>query len=181
MDKMHFSNCMAKVFAAHGKTFPRKEIADAIFFRVDGLPDEFMSWAAAQLEDFDKLPANLGRSLRRELWPEYLDKHPELRVHERQQRCNNCSPDLDGFFWAWNLDGTRYCLKCACNARPEMTHWQSWTPRMAVDAGLTLSEPEAAANRPRSLPSKAQSALGHSEPPRQEHLRERAYADAENW
>lgn len=182
MDKMHFSNCIARVFAAHGKTFPSTQIAAAIFARVDSLPDGFMPWAAGKLEDFDKLPTNLGRSLRRELWPEYLEKHPELKAKENRGRCNNCSPDLEGFFWAWDQDGKRYCLKCACNDRQEMAHWQSWTPRMAVDAGMTLSDPGAGrAQGTEYLPPTARKAIGHSEKPRADHVWEVAYANAENW
>ena len=182
MDKMYFSNCLSKVFSAHGKTFPAMQVAAAIFARVGSLPDDFMSWAVGRLEDYDKLPPNLGRELRRELWPDYLEKHPELKAAEQRRRCNTCSPDMAGFFRVWDQDGKSYCLKCACNDRPDLAHIPSWTPRMALDAGMTLSDPATdGRSAPRSLPPSMRAALGRSEEPRPGHVREVDYANATNW
>ena len=181
MNEFHFGNKLREICGAFGKPYPAKHVCDAIFRRVDSLPDGFMDYALERLENQPDIPKNMGFHLRHVLWPEYLEKHPGLKAKEQQRRCNNCSPDLDGFFWAWDADGKRYCLKCACNARPDMAHIQAWTRRQAVDAGMTLSGPSQAGQKPAYLPPAARKAIGHTETPRTDHLREVAYADAENW
>lgn len=182
MNKFHFSDKLRGIYATFGKAYPAAPVAEAIFRRVEAMPDGFMDYALERLENQPDMPKNLGYHLRHVLWPEYLEKHPRLKATESQSRCNNCSPDMAGFFWAWEADGKCYCLKCACNSRPDLAHIQSWTPRMALDAGLRLSDPAADGRAaPRHLPPAARKAVGHSEKPRIEHLREAAYADAENW
>ncbi|MGE9985390.1 hypothetical protein [Desulfovibrio sp. SGI.169] len=182
MNKFHFSNKLRGIYAAFGKAYPGTSVAEAIFKRVESMPDGFMDYALERLENQPDMPKNLGYHLRHALWPEYLEKHPQLKATESQGGCHNCSPDMPGFFWAWEADGKRYCLKCACNPRSDLAHIQPWTPRMAVDAGLRLSDPAMDGHAaPRYLPPSARKALGHKETPRSDHLREAAYADAENW
>lgn len=182
MNEYHFCGNLREIYAVFGKAYPAKHISDAIFRRVETMPDGFMDYALERLENQPDMPRNMGYHLRHVLWPEYLEKHPELRAGEGRRRCNNCSPDLLGFFWAWDVDGKRYCLKCACNDRPDVAHMQAWTPRMAVDADMTLSDPLTAGSENRAYLSPAvRTAIGHSEKPRAEHVREVTYADAENW
>ena len=182
MNNSHFCGKLREIYAAFGKGYPVAHISDAIFRRIDSLPDGFMDYALDRLENQPDMPRNMGYHLRHVLWPEYLEKHPELKTGDKMRRCNNCSPDLIGSFWAWDADGKRYCLKCACNSRPDMAHIQAWTPRMAVDAGMTLSDPGTGrAQDSAYLPPAARKAIGHTERPRASHIREVAYADAENW
>lgn len=182
MNKFHFSNKLRDIYAAFGKAYPAMHVAEAIFKRIESMPDGFMDYTLERLENQPDMPKNMGYHLRHVLWPEYLGKHPQLKAMESQERCNNCSPDLIGFFWAWDQDGKSYCLKCACNSRPDMAHMQAWTPRMAVDAGLRLNDPAADGQTgARYLPLSIRKAIGHDEKPRTDHAWEAAYADAENW
>ena len=182
MNNSYFCSRLRDIYATFARGYPAAGISEAIFRRVESMPDDFMDYALERLENQPDMPKNMGYHLRHVLWPEYLEKHPQLRATESSGRCNNCSPDLIGFLWAWDADGKRYCLKCACNSRPDLAHMQAWTPRMAVDAGLRLSDPATGTGTAqRYLPPAARKAIGHSEKPRTDHLREAVYGDAENW
>ena len=142
MDNQQFGAWIRELYSIFGKNNPSEPIMSAIYRRVEHLPDDFLDYAMSRLEDSEKLPANLGRELYRVLWPEYLEKHPELRGQEAsRQACPSCSPDTPGFFWAWALNGHRYLLKCACNSRQDLAHLDAWTHERAMQAGLRLQDP----------------------------------------
>lgn len=137
MDRQNFTYWLQRVYAAFGKT-PNAATMSAVFRRVDGLPDGFFEYAAERLEDREALPVNLGRELRRVLWPEYLEKKPGLRAREPQPGCNQCAGGMPGIIWAYGHDGHRYALPCVCNSLPSLAHLRHWTRREVEAAGLSL-------------------------------------------
>jgi len=142
MDKVRFAEWIRGVYAAFGKAAPAQGVMAAVYRRIDGLPDGFLAFAAEQLEDRDSLPANLGRELRRVLWPEYLEKNPELRAREQPRGCRECAGSPDpGIIWAWSRDGHRYALPCVCNTVPSLAHIQHWTLADVEAADLLLYDP----------------------------------------
>lgn len=140
MEKLQFANWMQALYANFGKAAPSNAVLLAVYRRIESLPDGFLAFAAEKLEDYTTLPVNLGRELRRILWPEYLGRHPELRARDEERCCRNCSPDVPGFFWAYEPNGKRILCKCVCNTAafefmPAMTHAH------ACELGLSLTDP----------------------------------------
>ncbi len=82
-----FKDGLGSVFAAHGKAFPGKEMIAAVWRRVEPLPDSFMAWAAVRLEDYEKLPSNLGRELAVVLWPQWRAEQPARPGREGCAAC----------------------------------------------------------------------------------------------
>lgn len=177
MDRQGFTYWLQRIYAAFGKT-PNAATMSAVFRRVDGLPDGFFEYAAERLEDRETLPGNLGRELRHVLWPEYLEKNPQLRA--RTVGCRDCDPEMPGFFWAWDATGYRLLCKCACNQDRRLENVQAWTRKQAQEAGLLLADPGVQA-APRTLPAAARKALGHADQPRPEHVAQREYSNAGGW
>ena len=148
MDRQNFTYWLQRVYAAFGKT-PNAATMSAVFRRVDGLPDGFFEYAAERLEDREALPVNLGRELRRVLWPEYLEKNPGLRAREQRQGCRECAGSgMPGILWAYGPDGHRYACPCVCNNNPGLAHLRHWTRREIEAAGLTLRDPLAPVDAP---------------------------------
>lgn len=180
MNEIHFGEKLREIYGAFGKAYPAAHVCKSILKRVASLPDGFMDFALEQLENQPDMPKNLGHHLRHVLWPEYLDKNPGLRAPDAQHGCRQCSPDTPGFFWAYDGDGKRYTLKCSCNGRKDLEHIQAWTHAMVLDGGKYLADPTAPAAL-EYLPPAARTAIGHTEPARPEHVREREYADTASW
>lgn len=180
MDRQSFTYWLQRIYAAFDKT-PTAGTMSAVFRRVDGLPDGFFEYAAARLEDRESLPRNLGRELRHVLWPEYLEKNPQLRA--RTVACRDCDLATPGFFIAWDAKGKSWFFKCACNQDRRHENEQAWTRRQAQEAGYSLTLPgvEDAPEKSRSLPASARKVLGYAESPRREHVAQREYSNAGGW
>lgn len=183
MEQRFFDSMLDEIYSVFGRQRPAygTPAYRSLWRRVveeRGVPNEAAKHIAYALSERDSLPLNLGKAILAE-FDNWLAEHPEKRA--RMTACPECSSDMPGFFWAWDA-GRRVVCKCACNTDRRFEKFQSWTPRMALDAGLRLSDPAADGRAaPRHLPPAARKAVGHSEKPRAEHLREAAYADAENW
>jgi len=188
MDKLQFANWMQAVYACFSKAQPSPAALKAVWQRVESLPDGFFDFAKERLEDYTALPVNLGRELKRVIWPEYLERYPQLKARENTQRCRDCDPDNPGMFWAWDVTGKRWYFKCRCNNRPDQAHMQSWSRQQALNAGYLLSDPFAP-KAPRHLSPTIRAAIGNNNGPRRDHLRQveeynadqRRYDDTANW
>lgn len=141
MNYAHFEDKLREIYAAHGKNYPPPPLAAAIWKNVSELPDAFMGFAAEKIMDFEKLPTNLGRELRRSLWPDYLEKNPHLRTRHTPHGCDNCRAGRAGPGWiyAWEADGHALLLKCVCN--PGRQGERGWTKRELLSEGFLLAEP----------------------------------------
>lgn len=118
MKRLTFEDGMDEIYAAFGKKSPEPRVLDAAFRRVENLPDEFMAFCVKRLPDEEKLPQNLGRFMLRELWPEFLDRRPELRSqvmeHAPCQRCN--MSDMPGYIRVWHTERREArVFRCTCN------------------------------------------------------------------
>ena len=142
MNESYFYEKLRMIYGTFGKAFPAEHIRDAIFRRVEDLPDAFMDFALKRLENQESLPANLGMHLRQLLWPDYLEKHPRLKAKDKA--CPDCDPALPGLFWAWDAKGFRYRQKCACNHDPGFGHIQGLTRRQVEARGGFVHEQDAA-------------------------------------
>lgn len=123
MNRQTFDSAMGEVFAAFQKPAPRPAVLDAIFKRVEELPDEFVYWAADVLQDEEKLPMNLGRELRL-MYPAW--KAETTPVAQPDPYANEVSgdpncPDCHGAGWHYVYPvncrpGTApYAVPCLCN------------------------------------------------------------------
>lgn len=178
MTRLDFTNAAELIFAAHGKKLPSTEILDAIYRRISELPPDFLTFAVRHLEDAVDLPKNLGRYLLRELWPEYLEKHPEQRAMQERQCCPLCAPELPGWRKIWGPAPDYQCriVRCTCgNARALLdepvlsdAEWQARGYFTEMPFHYT----------PDNLPQVLQRVLGKNEPPRPEHVRE---IEIMNW
>lgn len=129
MDRAYFINELRNIYATHGKNMVDGIVISSIFRDVENYPKEFMDFCRDILRDYEKLPSNLGREMRLELWPQYLSKHPEAKA-KGQHACHQCAAGLPGWFWARKPDGARCMCKCLCNTDPRYAHipaysWQS--------------------------------------------------------
>lgn len=113
---------------------------DAIYRRISRLPDAFMFYAQRCLEDMEVLPANLGRYLLHELWPDYLGENPQLkRQPARSWGCSECE-GYPGTIYAWQKKGKVYyefSLACVCKAGFDT----GWTRARALEHGFLLRDP----------------------------------------
>lgn len=190
MEKFKFSSALGEIYAAFGKALPNPAVVNAIYRRVERLPDDFMAYAVETLQDREDLPKNLGLHLLRTLWPEYLSRHPGLWARGEQYGCDNCRnlKPGNGFFFVWDTDGHEKLAKCACNTNPDFASWPALTRYSALKSGLLLTDPqmEAAAGR-LSRPDNPWHGLldglrngrAPQPAPRPEHLR--ALEEAEAW
>ncbi len=176
MNEFHFNEKLRMIYGTFSKAFPAQHIRDAIFKRVEDLPDAFMDFALKQLENQESLPANLGRHLREELWYDFLRKHPELKA--KVTACPECdNPDDPGTFWMLDGDGNYQHFNCACGASHAYKGKKGWTKREAMRAGYTLPQVPFSSQRP--LPPDMQAAIGHTERIRPAH--QACLDDALGW
>ena len=155
MDRILFNTFMDEVFAAFQKPRPRDAVLNVIFKQVESLPDDFVAWAAEQLQDSDKLPLNVGRHLRKTLYPEWLSGHlaPQAGGLSGDPLCRECRGE--GWFLVWRKDagpGTAPTAHpCMCNRIVDS--WMEYRPRKVCLAdlkrdGWTFHEPPMVRDRP---------------------------------
>ena len=118
MDRQLFNQAMDEVFAAFGKQEPRAKILDAIFRRVQEWPDEFCAYACEALQDADKLPANIGRTMAG-MYSGWLVSQAAAggAVQSGDPLCPECGGE--GWFMLYPANakpGTApYAVPCMCN------------------------------------------------------------------
>lgn len=137
MDRPYFFNELRDIYAIHGKNLTDGAVVSAIFRAVENFPNGFMDFAKDKIGDYTSLPSNLGRELRQELWPVFLEKHPQCKT-QAQSRCHECAPDLAGWFWAYGPDMQRKMFKCACNRQRQFEHVSGYTHSAVVRQGYEI-------------------------------------------
>ena len=160
MDRVLFDSLMNEIFAAYGKPAPRLAVLDAAFKQVEPFPDDFMLWAAEILQDSDKLPANIGRELRKGLYPSW--RASQMAAFSEEQVMNDMSgdpacPDCGGrgwfYVWRWNAKaGTAAtAIPCLCNMTADAfpgVELRKASSRDLLANGWVFEEPEIVRNRP---------------------------------
>jgi hypothetical protein len=136
MENHAFLQGLEDIYSAHGKAFPSPKICAAIFDRVRELPDKFMAFAVGELRDYPTLPSNLGRELRRVLWPQFAEKHPGLLAAARDDGCDWCRDGRTSPGWLWahkSATGHVVLRRCQCSGGD--------MPQSAWDAGYEIGLP----------------------------------------
>jgi hypothetical protein len=172
-----FNQALRRIYAAHGKIAPANpDILAAIWKRVEDLPDAFMAYAETRFADYEKLPGNMGRELKCDLWPEFRGQNPEL-VTRREERCDLCrNSDFAGMFRAYRDDEVRMLFCCSDYAQKNSL--RRYTRFEALNEGYAL-EPQVSDDvraeirdaMERRLMDKrfADMGVGNNQPPRKEH------------
>ena len=106
MDKTLFDRLVKETYATYGKPDPRPAVLDAAYKHVADMPDDFIVWASERLQDADRLPPNLGRELRKELYPAW--KASQMPTFTNEQFYADMCGDPDcpechgkGWFYVW--------------------------------------------------------------------------------
>ena len=160
MDRTLFDSLVKETYAAFGKPDPRPAVLAAAYKQVADMPDDFMIWAAEQIQDTDKLPVNLGRDLRKSWYPGW--KGSQVQAFTNEQFWNDMCGDPQcpecfgkGWFYAWKRGakpGTApTAIPCMCNltcdAFPDMDLRKACLDDLKRN-GWTFHEPPRIRNRP---------------------------------
>ena len=160
MEKMLFDRLIGETYATYGKLAPRQAVLDQAFKFVADYPDDFIIWAADQLQDADKLPSNIGRELKKVLFPAW--KASQMPAFTNAQFYEDLSGDPDcpechgkGWFYVWKRGakpGTApTAIPCLCNltcdAFPDMEIKKASLADLKAN-GWTFHEPPRIRNRP---------------------------------
>lgn len=160
MDRTLFDNLVKEVWASFGKPDPRPAMLVAAYKQVADYPDEFMLWAAEQMQDSDKLPVNLGRELRKSWYPGW--KASQIQSVSMDQFVNDMCGDPQcpechgkGWFYVWRRGarpGTApTAIPCICNvtcdAFPDIDLKKATLADLKAN-GWTFREPPRIRNRP---------------------------------
>ena len=119
-EKFHeVKKMLAEIYAVHGKSVPSEKIAEVIIRQMLDKPLAFMSWAAARMGDYDRLPGNMGLELR-QLYSEWTSRRGI--GSRKREACPDCDKSFPGFFFYWkrNEQGVLYerLARCQCNDDP---------------------------------------------------------------
>lgn len=126
MDLEKFSDGIEEIYAIFNKKMPEDRAKEVVYRRIKDLPPQFMDFAIRHFEDQETLPRNMGYYLKRVLWPEFLDKNPDMKSKTDYSCCPQCLPELPGWRRVWGAEMTGWGelvylpleVRCACgNAR----------------------------------------------------------------
>lgn len=137
---------ISSIFATTGRPAPTGAVLNAIWLRVETLPDEFMPWAASKMRDMEKIPANIGAHLANTLWPDWRRHNPQ-KVEREFTTCPDCNGPFDhaGYgFYAWLADdtGATYCYFVPCQCAPANMQLYSRTKMQIIHDGGVVIPPE---------------------------------------
>ena len=176
MNEIHFTEILGRIYAAFGKNMPAQHVRDAIYERIQPMPDAFMDYAKKRLCDMEALPQNLGLYLERDLWPDFKAANPELEGVSQKACCPLCDPGNPGqrrvhapdYSWV-------HIWKCPCNTDPSYAGEEAWTDALIAERGFhteaefqawVTAKMQAATS---SMAKKILPCLCHDEPPRERH------------
>lgn len=167
MRRQYFETILEKIYATFGKRLPTENVCDAIFERIKDFPDDFLDYAYRRFQDMPQLPQNLGYCLRRELWPEYLEKNPDLRAGRSYETCPKCIKCMPGYRKAYAPDYSPVIVRCTCGNAPNPNHEPIPTDAELTAKGFYIKRPYCYRND--DLPLKWRRAIECSDEPRKAH------------
>lgn len=150
MDFEIFSAGLEEIFAIFNKKTPEERVVEIVYKRVKDLPPEFMAFAIRHFEDQNSLPRNMGMYLARELWPQYLERYPELQSKNEDVYCPHCDMacGIPGLRRVWRLQhlpwGDEYepvLVRCACGNGPNPTNEPIYSDFELERMGFILKNP----------------------------------------
>ena len=160
MEKSLFDRLIGETYATYGKPAPRQPVLDAAFKPVADYPDDFILWAAEQMQDAERLPANIGRELKKTLFPAWRASQMPTFTNEQFYADMCGDPDCPechgkGWFYVWKRGarpGTApTAIPCLCNmtcdAFPDMEIRKACLADLKEN-GWTFHEPPRIRNRP---------------------------------
>lgn len=150
MDKNIFLNGLNEIYTFFNRKTPEYRVTENLYKRIDNLPDDFMQFAIDHFANRDSLPKNMGYYLKCELWPEYLDKNPDLKSTINYSSCPNCLPELPGWRRAWVSEITGWgemvykpvTIRCACCNYPNPKNEPVLTDEELIAKGYYLENPD---------------------------------------
>lgn len=121
-----FESGIAAIYATFSRKAPAQNILKAIYKRIEHLPPDFMDYALRHIEDLEEMPKNIGQYLIRNLWPEYLERHPELKSRWDKSCCPLCDPNIPGWRKVYQPEVTGWgeetykpvLVRCTCGTAP---------------------------------------------------------------
>lgn len=169
MNYDNFYDGIEDIYATFGKKMPETKVLERIYDRVKQLPDGFIDFAAKRVEDLEKLPQNIGMYLLRELWPDYLEKHSELKSRLDLACCPRCCPDLPGWRKIYQPEVTGWgeetykpvIIRCTCGNAPNPNHEKVYQDYELENMGFRLKCPFRWSRD--NLPDYMRSSLGEKE------------------
>ena len=118
MDRDIFDSVMADVFASFQKR-TNPDMFEVLFNNVSAHDNEFIAWAGAQLMDYEKLPLNIGRELRKVLLPAWELLQMRRKQREALEAAGVDPAQADGFC----KSGKPGCPECAGAAGADGEGW----------------------------------------------------------
>lgn len=120
-----FESGIDEIYATFGKKKPEYRVLEAIYNRVERLPESFMAFTVKYFQNQNELPKNVGLFLMQEIWPEYLRQNPDKRAYNEFGACPNCLADMPGFrrvYEPFEMNGKIYyhvhIFRCPCGNAP---------------------------------------------------------------
>lgn len=149
MDRNIFRNGLNEIYSFFGRKMPDDRICESIFRRVKSLPDDFMNFVITHFTVQETLPRNMGYYLLRVLWPEYLNKNPDLQAHENKC-CPLCIPELPGWRRVWGTEKTGWGdivhvpleVRCTCGNARNPRNEPIFSEYELLAKGLFLENPD---------------------------------------
>lgn len=182
MTLQEFTTGIEEIYAIFGKKSSEERVNEIVYRRVMNLPPEFMTFAVRHFEDQESLPRNMGYYLKQILWPEFLDKNPDLRSNQQRACCPNCCPEMPGWRRVFRIEKTALgdfwtpeIVRCACGNAPNPRGEKVMSDYELVQCGFSLQAPDEYKNR--KMSDFLASAIGHNEQPRQNHAQALEEAD----
>lgn len=139
ISKQELHNYLSQMYGIFGRSAPNAALQEIIHTQAGAFPGEFFEWACKRFFDLEKLPANVGRYLLHDLWPEWKRTNPQ-QVRREHQTCQSCEGPLDlpGFgFYVWLPDENghywRHAQPCPCAQIPHESRQRGRTKREVWD------------------------------------------------
>lgn len=145
-----FQDGLDEIYSIFGKKAPEERIASTIYKRIRNFPDKFMKYAIEHFENQEKLPSNLIYYLKQILWPEFLERNPELKSNINYSICPQCNPDLPGWRRVWMAELTGWDeivyvpvdVRCSCGNARNPRNEPIFTDNELLANGFYLENPD---------------------------------------
>lgn len=169
MKRLEFEDGLEAIYAAFGKNMPANAaVIECIWQRIAHLPDEFMQFAKSRLQDMEKLPANLGLYIARDLWSDFKAEHPEKFIRAQNAGCGKCH---NGLRMLYSPDGGQYATACGCCTDRKLIESCGQLDDYGIQRlGLSDTRPQVSSLNSEEAGIMHRAISAANEPPRKEHL-----------
>lgn len=141
MTETLFLEKIEAIYGIFGRKRPEMSVCAAIFKSISTLPDAFMDFCITHFQDREDMPKNMGMYLLRTLWPEYLERNPNLKSRHEIVCCYKCAPELPGFRKVYDSSGCCHVIRCTCGNAPNPQHERVFTDQELLAWGYVFKQP----------------------------------------